>query len=205
MTISSCCFSLRYLLACCSWSLCGFGFFVLGWVWFFFPILSPYIYAVLQHVWHTDFGSMLSFVLNRQYFSMCERTLLVLQMHVYNLVQPSCIHNKDSWFQSLSLIKVWHGRISGFSKVFRRVVMILQRHCQNLTWQYPRRYFFQAFIRNGISNHRMEVQMSVEHVCASHQWYMKWCLPAVLGEALICSINRVPALHSVPVYCPRLY
>lgn len=46
----------------------------------------------------------------------------------------SCIYNKDSWFRSLLLIKVWHGRISGFSKFFRCVVMVLQRHCQNLTW-----------------------------------------------------------------------
>lgn len=32
---------------------------------------------------------------------------------------------------------------------------------------------FQAFTRHAVSNPRMEVQMSVERVCASHQWYMK--------------------------------
>lgn len=162
MTISSCCFSLRYLLACYSWSLCGFGVFRFGLslIFFFSPILSPYIYAVFQHVWHTDFGSVLSFVLNRQYFSMCERTLLVLQMHVYNLVQSSCIYNKDSSFQSLSSIKVCHGRISGFSKVFRCVGIILQRLCQNLTW--GRALIFSI---NGVSAfHSVSVYF---HVCTN--------------------------------------
>lgn len=118
---------------------------VTAWAWVEFdfpppPILHIFMqFSSMSGAQILDPYFLLSF--NRQYFSMCERTLLVLQMHVYNMVQPSCIYNKESWFQSLSLIKVWHDRVSGFSKVIGRVVMVMQRHCQNLAWQYPWRYF----------------------------------------------------------------
>lgn len=122
------CFLLRYSLAYCSWSLCGFVFFVLCvraccFVAFsLFPLsifLSSFTACLAPRFWiHT------SFCLNRQYFSMCERTLLVLTMHVCNLLQP-CIYNKDSLLQSLSLIKVWHSRITYISMIVRHVVIIL--------------------------------------------------------------------------------
>lgn len=106
------------------WVLCFVCVCVLFCCFFPFFFLSPYFYPILQYVWHPDFGSVLSFVLNRQYFSMCERTLLVLRMHVCNLLQP-CIYNKDSLLQSLSLIKVWHSRITYISMIVGHVVMIL--------------------------------------------------------------------------------
>lgn len=130
------CFSLRYLLACCSWSLCGFGFF-----WFGVSPPSPYIFVQFYSMSGTQILDPYCLLSSTDYFSMCERTFLILMMYVYNLLQPFCIYNKDSRFQSWSLIKVWHSRISCFSMVIRHVIVILQSRCRNLTWQYPWRHF----------------------------------------------------------------
>lgn len=74
---------------------------------------------------------------------------------------------------------------------------------------------FQAFIRSGVSNHRMEVQMSVECVCASHQWCMKWCLPAGPGKSThlqyqqsaspslcSCVLSTSVLMYSFSPFCP---
>lgn len=112
------------------------------WVWVFWFGLSLIFLPHPLSIYFCSFPACLAhrfwirtfFCPQQTIFFHVWKKLLVLQMHVYNLVQPSCIYNKDSWFQSLSLIKVWRGRISGFSKVIWCFVMMVQRHSQNLTW-----------------------------------------------------------------------